>query len=121
MRPSLTRKLPRNEDAHLADRAPARTAAAHAGHAELGDLDGIAVLGASRNLERDSLVGHDAGNLDGAAERSLSDGDVDRADEVVAGALEALVFGNSDAYEQVAGCLAAEPRLAIAAHAQLLP
>ena len=30
MRPSLTRKLPRNEDAHLADRAPARTAAARA-------------------------------------------------------------------------------------------
>ena len=115
----LIGKIGGNDHAQLHDQAATRTATANARHAVIIDAHGVAVLGAGGNRHLNDLVGHNALDLDLAAERSLRNRDIAHQVQVVTVALKALMVGNAHVDNQVARGLAAKAGLAKAAHTQL--
>ena len=115
----LIGKIGGNDHAQLHDQAATRTATANARHAVIIDAHGVAVLGAGGNRHLNDLVGHNALDLDLAAERSLRNRDIAHQVQVVTVALKALMVGNAHVDNQVARRLAAKAGLAKAAHTQL--
>lgn len=115
----LGRKARGNEHAQLNDQAATRAATANAGHAEVTDAHGVAVLRAGGDRDLNDLVRHNALDLDLAAESRLRNRDIAHEVQVVAVALKALVVGDANVDDQVARGLAAKAGLAKAAHAQL--